>query len=84
MTVCGEATVEMLKFATSLAPGPAAGSGVAALLEVDQKLAVLNPLFELLPVPSHHRSAPNTVGAHAIAAKHHALHVKTSFVIVPS
>src|SRR5438046_2684600 len=42
-TVCAVLTVEMLKLATSDEPGGRAGSGVAALLEVDQLVLVFHP-----------------------------------------
>jgi hypothetical protein len=47
-TVCGEVTLLILKLAMSKVLGGVAGSGVVALLEVDQELAVFQPV----PVPS--------------------------------
>ena len=47
-TNCGLKTVLALKVAVSSGPGGAAGSGVVALLDVDQELAVFQPV----PLPS--------------------------------
>src|SRR6185369_15052282 len=59
LTVCGESTPKILKFAISFAPGGEEGSGVVAFWSVDQELTKFQPI----PVPSQNTKAACASGS---------------------